>query len=236
MIKKTGFKKGIQDGIPICLGYFAVSIAFGIMAAGGGLTVVESVLISFFNLTSAGQYAGLTVMISAGSLIEMAVTQFVINLRYSLMGIALSQKLDEKFSGIWRWLGAFFITDEIFATAIDKDFAIKRTYFIGLGVMPVAGWSSGTLVGAILGNILPTIVTNALGVALFGMFIAVFVPKSRDDKKVLFAVLVAVALSCAIYYIPALSGISSGFAIIICAVVASALAAIVLPQPEEEEA
>lgn len=232
---QLGFHEGFRDGIPICLGYFAVSIAFGIMAAGGGLTILEAVMISFFNLTSAGQFAGLTVMLSAGSLIEMAVTQFVINLRYSLMAIALSQKLDDRFRGLSRWAGAFFITDEIFATSINHEEKITRSYFLALGIMPVLGWSGGTLTGAILGNVLPELVTNALGVALYGMFIAVFVPKARDDKKVLLAVLLAVALSVAIYYVPVLSGISAGFAIIICAVVASAVCAILMPPPQSEE-
>lgn len=227
-------KKGLRDGIPISLGYFAVSFAFGILAVDSGCTVLEAVLISFTNLTSAGQFAGLTVIAQAGTLLEMAVTQLVINSRYMLMSIAMSQKVDADFHGIWRWLLGYGITDEIFAAAIQTDGTIKRSYFGSLIILPVIGWTAGTFLGAFLGNILPVMLTNALGVALYGMFIAVVVPKAREDFHVLFAVLIAVAISMALKYIPVFSFISGGFGIIICAVAASAVGALVFPVKEDE--
>ena len=227
-------KKGLRDGIPISLGYFAVSFAFGILAVDSGCTVLEAVLISFTNLTSAGQFAGLTVIAQAGTLLEMAVTQLVINSRYMLMSIAMSQKVDADFHGIWRWLLGYGITDEIFAAAIQTDGTIKRSYFGSLIILPVIGWTAGTFLGAFLGNILPVMLTNALGVALYGMFIAVVVPKAREDFHVLFAVLIAVAISMALEYIPVFSFISGGFGIIICAVAASAVGALVFPVKEDE--
>ena len=227
-------KKGLRDGIPISLGYFAVSFAFGILAVDSGCTVLEAVLISFTNLTSAGQFAGLTVIAQAGTLLEMAVTQLVINSRYMLMSIAMSQKVDADFHGIWRWLLGYGITDEIFAAAIQTDGTIKRSYFGSLIILPVIGWTAGTFLGAFLGNILPVMLTNALGVALYGMFIAVVVPKAREDFHVLFAVLIAVVISVALKYIPAFSFISGGFGIIICAVAASAVGALVFPVKEDE--
>ena len=227
-------KKGLRDGIPISLGYFAVSFAFGILAVDSGCTVLEAVLISFTNLTSAGQFAGLTVIAQAGTLLEMAVTQLVINSRYMLMSIAMSQKVDADFHGIWRWLLGYGITDEIFAAAIQTDGTIKRSYFGSLIILPVIGWTAGTFLGAFLGNILPVMLTNALGVALYGMFIAVVVPKAREDFHVLFAVLIAVSISVALKYIPAFSFISGGFGIIICAVAASAVGALVFPVKEDE--
>ena len=227
-------KKGLRDGIPIALGYFAVSFAFGILAVDSGCTVLEAVLISFTNLTSAGQFAGLTVIAQAGTLLEMAITQLVINSRYMLMSIAMSQKVDADFHGIWRWLLGYGITDEIFAAAIQTDGTIKRSYFGSLIILPVIGWTAGTFLGAFLGNILPVMLTNALGVALYGMFIAVVVPKAREDFHVLFAVLIAVVISVALKYIPAFSFISGGFGIIICAVAASAVGALVFPVKEDE--
>ena len=227
-------KKGLRDGIPIALGYFAVSFAFGILAVDSGCTVLEAVLISFTNLTSAGQFAGLTVIAQAGTLLEMAVTQLVINSRYMLMSIAMSQKVYADFHGIWRWLLGYGITDEIFAAAIQTDGTIKRSYFGSLIILPVIGWTAGTFLGAFLGNILPVMLTNALGVALYGMFIAVVVPKAREDFHVLFAVLIAVVISVALKYIPAFSFISGGFGIIICAVAASAVGALVFPVKEDE--
>lgn len=227
-------KKGLRDGIPIGLGYFAVSFAFGILAVESGCTVFESVLISLTNLTSAGQFAGVTVIAQAGTLLEMALTQFVINARYMLMSIALSQKVDSGFRGIWRWILGFGITDEIFAAAIQSEPPVRKSYFGGLMFLPVIGWTSGTFFGAFLGNILPEILTNALGVALYGMFIAVVIPKSAEDSHVFVTVLLAVAISILLKYVPVFAGISSGFAIILCAILASAVGAMVFPVKEEE--
>ena len=228
------FKRGIKDGIPIALGYFSVSIAFGLMAAEAGCTWFEAMLISITNLTSAGQFAGVTVLAHMGSYLEMALTQLVINSRYALMGISLSQKVDKKFKGIWRLLLGYAITDEIFAVAIGQKGELSRSYYAGLFSIPVIGWTSGTVVGAVLGNIMPLIITNALGVALYGMFIAVVVPAARENLKVLSVVIVTIIISSALYYIPAFDGISAGFAIIICAVVASAIGAAIFPIPDED--
>lgn len=229
------FKKGIKDGIPIALGYFSVSIAFGLMAAEAGCNWFEAMLISITNLTSAGQFAGVTVLANMGSYLEMALTQLVINSRYAIMGISLSQKVDSRFKGIWRVLLGYAITNEIFAVAIGQKGELTRQYYAGLMCIPVLGWTSGTVVGAILGNIMPVIITNALGVALYGMFIAVVVPAARANLKVLATVAIAVAVSSAIYYIPAFSGISAGFAIIICAVAASAIGAAIFPVDADDD-
>ena len=226
------FNKGIKDGIPIALGYFSVSIAFGNMAVEAGCTWFEAVLISLTNLTSAGQFAGVTVITHMGSFIEMALMQFVVNSRYGLMGIALSQKVNSRFKGIWRIILGFAITDEIFAVAIGQ---VSRRYFAGLAVLPIAGWTGGTLVGAVMGNVMPVMVTSALGLALYGMFIAVVVPKTREDGHVLAAVIIAVAISVAFRYIPLFSGISAGFAIILCAVAASAAGALLFPVKEDDQ-
>lgn len=229
------FKQGIRDGIPIGLGYAAVSFAFGILAVDKDLTVSEAVLISLTNLTSAGQFAGLTIIAELGTLVEMALSQFIINLRYMLMAISLSQKVDDDFKGIWRWILGFAITDEIFAVAIQNPGKIKRNYFMGLTIIPIIGWTLGTLGGALLGNILPAIITNALGVALYGMFIAVVVPKARDDSHVFVAVCIAVGISVALKYIPVFANLSGGFAIIICTVVASLIAAVLFPVEVSED-
>ncbi len=229
------FTKGIRDGIPIALGYFSVSIAFGLMAVEAGCTWVEAMLISLTNLTSAGQFAGVTVLAHMGTYIEMALTQLVINSRYALMGISLSQKVNARFKGLWRVILGFAITDEIFAVAIGQEGEISRRYFAGLAIIPIIGWTSGTIVGAVLGNIMPEIITSALGVALYGMFIAVVVPKARENIHVLAVVIIAVAISVALRYIPVFSGISAGFAIIICAVIASAAGAVFFPVKEDEQ-
>ncbi len=225
------FKKGLKDGIPICLGYFSVSVAFGVMAIQKGLTWIEALLISLLNLTSAGQYAGLTILAAGGTLLEMALSQLLINARYSLMGISLSQKLETRFSIPYRLVLGFAITDEIFAVAAGNKY-VTRAYMAGLAILPILGWSSGTLCGALIGGIMPAILQSALGVALYGMFIAVVVPDAKDDKHILAVSGIAVLCSCLMYYLPMLKTVSSGFAVIICTVIAATLSAWFFPREE----
>lgn len=229
------FQNGIRDGIPIALGYLGVSFTFGIMGSAGGLSWWQTVLISMTNVTSAGQFAGLNIMLAAGGYFEMALAQFVINLRYSLMSISLSQKVDRKFTGIFRWIFGFVMTDEIFAVAAGHKGAVSRRYFLGLATLPYFGWAGGTLAGAILGDVLPELVVNALSVALYGMFIAIVVPAVRDSHTIGIPVAIAIVLSFILTYVPGLNQISVGFAVIICAVIASVIGAIFYPIDDEEE-
>ncbi len=227
------FKRGLRDGIPICLGYFSVSVAFGVTAAQGGLTWLEAMLISLLNLTSAGQKAGLDIIIAGGSLLEIALSQLLINARYSLMGISLSQKLEKSFSTPYRLILGFAITDEIFAVTSGNK-TVTRAYMAGVAILPILGWTGGTLCGALIGGIMPAIVQSALGVALYGMFIAVVVPDAKDDKHILAVSGIAMLFSCMMYYLPLLNNISGGFAIITCTVIAATLGAILFPREEVE--
>lgn len=234
MTTVNSFKKGIKDGIPICLGYFSVSFAFGIFTVECGFTIWQAVLISLFNLTSAGQLAGVPIMASGGTLAELALSQLVINSRYSLMSISLAQKLSSKVGFLKKLLISYGNTDEIFAVSISQKGEVGTRYMIGLITLPVLGWTSGTLIGAVAGNILPSMVTAALGIAIYGMFIAIVVPVTKKEKSVAMCVLVAIALSCAFKYAPLLSKVPSGFTVIICAVIASAIFAFISPiNPEE---
>ncbi len=224
---------GLKKGLPIALGYLSVSFGLGISVVNQGLQALWAVVVSMTNLTSAGQLAGVEVILMQGSLIEMVLTQLVINLRYSLMGIALSQKLGE-YSLRHRILTSFGITDEIFAVAVNEKGEIGPRYMYGLITLPYIGWTLGTVVGAFAGNILPAIVTASLGIAIYSMFVAIVVPESRDDKGVLYAVIIACVMSCAFYYFPIFGFISRGFSIIICAVAASAVMALLRPIKVEE--
>ncbi len=229
------FLEGIRDGIPICLGYLSVSFAFGISAVGMGLSVLEAVLISLFNLTSAGQLAGAPIIASFGSLSELAATQLIINLRYSLMSISLSQKFGDSVRLRDRFWIAFCTTDEIFAVASGKPHAVGRRYMLGLALTPPIGWTLGTLLGAVAGNILPESISSALGVAIYGMFVAIVLPPCKKNRATLMSVILSIALSCAFYYIPFLNRIGSGFVIIICAVVSSLVFALIAPISEESQ-
>ncbi|MBQ7202507.1 MAG: AzlC family ABC transporter permease [Eubacterium sp.] len=232
--KENTFLKGIVDGIPICLGYLSVAFAFGIFAVSNGLTAFESLLISMTNVTSAGQLAAVPIIISGGTLFELALSQLVINLRYALMSISLSQKLDKNVTLLDRFIIAFINTDEVFAVATSKK-EVSRQYMFGLILTPWLGWSAGTIIGAVAGSILPEIIISALGVMIYGMFIAIVVPAARDDKKVLICVIMAIVMSCAFKFVPALSNVHTGFVIIICSVVTSALCALMFPVDTQKE-
>ena len=230
---KLTFKKGLLHGFPIFLGYLSVSFGFGIAAVSSGLTPLEATIISASNLTSAGQAAGIGIIAGMGSYIEMILSQLIINIRYALMGVSLSQKVDTSFNLPHRMLAAFGITDEIFAIAYSQDKKITPSYMYGMILISWLGWTSGTLLGAFAGEILPSIITGAMGIMLYAMFVAIFIPPAKENKSVLVAVSVSIVLSVVFYY--ALPFITSGFSVIICAVVASTLAAIVFPIKEDAE-
>ena len=234
-MKKEKFLKGIKDGIPIGLGYLSVSFAFGIFAVESGLTIWQTLLISMLNVTSAGQLAGVPIITGGGTLIEMAVSQLVINVRYALMSVSLSQKLSKSVSFGDRFLISFVNTDEVFAVASGKKGLVGKSYLYGLITTPYFGWSLGTLIGAAAGNILPASVISALGIAIYGMFVAIVMPVVKENNKTLTCVITAIMLSCLFYYIPYLKQIPSGFTIIICAVLASVLFAVIAPIDVEEE-
>ena len=232
-MKKTDFRRGLVDGIPICLGYLSVSFAFGIFAVESGLALWQAVILSMTCVTSAGQLAAVPIIAGGGGLLELAVSQLVINMRYALMSVSLSQKLDEEVRLRDKLTIAFINTDEVFAVASGRKGSVSKWYMFGLILTPWLGWAGGTLTGAVAGNILPAIVTSALGVAIYGMFVAIVVPEAKKNRPTALCVLLAVALSCVFYYVPVLRAIPSGFTIIVCAVVASAVMACVAPIEEE---
>ena len=230
------FKRGLRDGIAIAIGYFSVSISFGLTAVASGISWWEAVLISLTNLTSSGQFAGIGIIAASGSYVEMMVTELVINMRYALMSISLSQKLDPTFKRWQQLILGHCNTDEIFAVAMSRNKTVTPAYMTGLAVLPYIGWTGGTLVGAICGNILPTTLGNALGIMIYGMFLAIIIPAMRKEHPILVVVCVAVLLSSIIHFVPVFSFITDGFSIIICAVAASAVGALLYPVSEEEEA
>lgn len=231
---KSDFLKGMSDGIPISLGYLSVSFGFGIKAVQSGISVLAASIISLTNLTSAGQAAGVDIIAAGGTLIEMLLVQLTINIRYSLMALSLSQKLNSKFNTPHRLLASYGITDEIFALCSAQKGLISPAYMYGVIFIATIGWVSGTFLGASAGEILPASVSAALGIVLYGMFLAIIVPPSRKNKSILFVVIAAALMSIIFKYL--ITAVSGGFAIIICAVAASALGAMLFPVKESEEA
>lgn len=235
-MKWNEFKNGVRTGVPVGLGYFSVSFGFGAMVVAQGLSAWIATLISATNLTSAGQFAGLTLIVAAGTLWEMVMTQIVINSRYSLMSIALAQRMGERIGFLPRLLIAFFNTDEIFALAMARREPLTVPFMLGLGTLPIIGWTGGTLMGAIAGSVLPQDIRAALGVMLYGMFIAIVIPPARQEKPVCIVMILALVLSCLFAWVPMLQQISAGISIVLCTVVAAAVCAALFPIQDEEVA
>ena len=232
--ENNNFKMGLADGIPIALGYVPVSFAFGIFATSSGLGIIETIMISLFNLTSAGQMAAVPIIAGGGSLVELALTQLIINMRYSLMSVSLSQRFGKSVRFADRFAIAYTNTDEIFGVAIGKQTPLGRKYLYGLPIAPYFGWALGTALGAVAGNVLPSIVVSSLGIALYCMFIAIVIPPAKEKPTTAAAVILAIAVSCVFYYVPYLSKIPDGFVIMICAVGVSLLFALIAPISDDE--
>ena len=227
------FSKGLKAGIPIGIGYLSVSFSFGIIAVSYGMLWWQAVLISMTTLTSAGQLAGVGIMVNPAQYVDMLISQLTINVRYSFMSVSLSQKTSKEFGTFKRFILGFFMTDEIFAVASNER-EVSTKFFSGLTVFPYIGWTLGTLLGTIVGNVLPDSLMNALCLAIYGMFIAIVIPKVRDSSALFIVVLVSVALSCMFYYVPALTTVSAGLSVSICAVVAAVIGAIFFPVKEDD--
>ena len=219
------FKNGIKDGIPVALGYLAVSFSFGIVAKTSGLTIFQAVLMSATNVTSAGQFAGLGLISASASYMELAIIQLIINLRYSLMSCAISQKIDFKVPFFHRFFIGFGITDEIFGLSVCKKEKLNPFYNYGLMSIAIPGWILGTLFGVISGNILPERIINALSIAIYGMFIAIIIPPAKENKLLTGVIMISMISSFLFTKLPVLNQISSGFKLIILSVFISGIAA-----------
>ena len=228
------YLQGCRDGVPIGLGYLAVSFAFGIKALEAGLTVAQAVIMSIFNLTSAGQFASLSVIAAGGSYVELALSQLVINLRYCLMSASLSQKLDRRFPFYHRFLMAYGTTDEVFALSAAAKGPLSPYYTYGLMSAAIPGWTLGTLLGAAAGSILPHRALSALGMALYAMFCAIIIPPARKSRVLPGLIAAAMGLSWLFSVLPLLREISGGTRVIILTVALAALAASLFPVKEEE--
>ena len=234
MTRRQYFTAGFKDGIPICLGYIAVSFTFGIMAKKVGISIFDAVLISLTNVTSAGQFAGLSLIASTASYIEMAITQLIINLRYCLMSFSLSQKLEKGVSNGHRLAVAFGVTDEIFGVSASQEGRISPWYNYGVMCVAIPGWTLGTLAGAVSGSLLPDFLVSALSVAIYGMFLAVIIPPAKKNRAVLGVVIGAMAVSTLFAVVPVLNKVSTGFVIIITTLLVAGLAAHFCPVEEKE--
>lgn len=229
------YKKGIRDGIPIALGYFAVAFTLGIVAKKAGLTAFQAGLTSALTNASAGGYAGFTLIAAGASYLEVALTELIVNARYLLMSCALSQKLDPNTSLLHRALIAFDVTDEIFGISVSVTGTLNPFYNYGAMSVAIPGWALGTVFGVITGNILPASLVSALSVGLYGMFLAIIIPPAKKSKVIAGLIIISMTLSFAFANLPVLSNISSGIRVIILTVAISLAAALLFPVKEENE-
>ena len=232
--KRADYRYGFRKGLPIGAGYITVSFAFGVMAVGKGLTPLLAVFISLTNLTSAGQFAGTNLLVEGAGILEIALTVFVINLRYMLMSLALSQKLQTGTGLFKRLVFGFGITDETFAVAVTETHKISAEYLFGLITAPIIGWTFGTALGAFASGILPPALQSAMGIALYAMFIAIIVPPAKKSKPVVFVLALSILLSCTLHSLRIFDFISDGFQIIISTVLSAAAAALLFPVENKE--
>ena len=228
------YKYGLKRGTPIALGYIPVSFAFGLMAVSNGLSPWLAIFISLSNLTSAGQFAGTSLIIQNAGYIEITLTTFIINIRYMLMSLSLSQKLDSKVTLIERFIFSFGITDETFAVAAAEKMELSYGYMLGLITGPILGWSTGTALGAFICSALPSTFSAALGIALYGMFLAIIIPPAKHSTTVLGVILSACALSCIMSVVPYIKEISTGFRVIIVTLLVCSIGALVAPIKDEQ--
>lgn len=223
------FIRGIKKGFPICLGYIPVSFTFGLIAVKMGFNPLEATIISMTNMASAGQFAGIRLIEGGAPYIELVITTFVINLRYMLMSLSLSQKVVSDMPFYKRAVMAFCITDEVFALAAMEKDDVCFPFFGGLMTTPIAGWTLGTFLGAVASSLLSPMLQGCFGIALYCMFIAIIIPPARKGRKVAIAVVVSALLSCLFKYVPGINVLSKsgggGWAIIVAAILGAAICA-----------
>ncbi len=231
---RTWFLKGLRDGIPISLGYLAVSFTLGIAAKNAGFTPFQAMITSLTNNASAGQFAGFTLIAAGAGYLELAVMELVANARYLLMSCAMSQKLAPETSVFHRLLVSFDVTDEIFGVSMSVPGKLNPFYTYGLIAIAAPGWASGTYLGVLMGNLLPVNMVRALSVGLYGMFLAVIIPPARKSRILAVVILISMAVSFAFTRLPLISTLSTGTRTILLTVLIAGGAAVLFPVKEEQ--
>lgn len=233
---KSWFAKGLRDGIPIALGYLAVSFTLGIAAKDAGFTPFQAMLASFTNNASAGEFAGFTLIAAGASYLEVAIMELVANARYLLMSCALSQKLPANTSMLHRLILSYDVTDEIFGISMAVPGKLNPYYSYGAISIAIPGWAIGTYLGVLMGNLLPANIVSALSVGLYGMFLAIIIPPARKSRILAGVVLVSMVASFAFTKLPFIASLSSGTRTILLTVLIAGGAAILFPVDEEADA
>jgi len=231
--KILNFRQGLRDALPIGLGYFSVSAAFGMICINSALPGWAAPLMSLTNFTGTGQFVGASMIAVHTVLAEILLTIAVINARYFLMSVSLSQRLSSKCSFFQRSIIAFGITDEVFAVAMQQNKTIGTRYYVGLMTSAYSGWIIGTVLGTLVGSIIPVDLVSAMGIAIYAMFIAIVIPPLKKSRAILAVVAMAAAINCILYYVPLFSFLDNGLTVIVSGIAASLLGALLFPQEPE---
>lgn len=224
--QKQTFFHGCKDAIPIALGYLSVSFAFGILTVQHGLPIWTPALISATNFTGTGQFVGADLIAAGSTLLQIAITILVVNLRYLLMSLSVSQIVEEEMPLWQRFVIAFGVTDEIFAVSMQQREPLRFSYLMGLMLFSFFGWNTGTVLGSFASSVLPNSVQSALGIAIYAMFLAIIIPPARKSKLITFVITVSVLLSCALHWLPGLNRMDEGWTIIFSGVIAALVGAV----------
>ncbi len=234
--KKVDFARGLRDGIPIMLGYLAVAFTLGIAARNAGLNAFQSALASFTNHASAGEFVGFTLIAAGAGIWELALMEVVANARYLLMSCAMSQKLAPSTPFIHRLLVGYCLTDEVFGVSMAQEGFLRPAYTYGAFLIAVLGWTSGSALGVLVGNILPARAVSALSVGLYGMFLAIIVPPARKNRFLCALIVLSMTASALFTVLPLIKDLSAGVRTILLTVAISAAAALLCPVRDEENA
>ena len=234
MEQKLTMKKGITDALPIFLGYFSVSIAFGVLAVKKGIPLWAPLVMSLTDFSGTGQFAALDLLSSLAAFAEIACAILIINARYFLMSVSLSQKLPPDIKQWQRYIIAFGNTDEVYAVAMGQTLPLNFKYILGLILCSYCGWVGGTVAGTFGGSMVPAAVSSAFGISLYAMFLAIIIPPATQSKPITVTILLAGFISCIFYYTPGLKNLSSGWIIIISGIAASAFSALKFPVTEDK--
>ena len=234
-MKKEKFLYGLHDGIPIGLGYLAVSFGLGISCRTAHLSPFQGFLLSLLNNASAGEYGGITVIAGDAGFLMMVLMMLVVNARYMLMSCALSQHLAPGTSLAQRLFLAFDLTDELFGISIAQPGYLSVWYYAGAMCAAIPGWSLGTVLGVLTGNLMPQWAVSGCSVMLFGMFLAIIIPEGKRSRVVLGCIAVSFASGWLASVLPVVREWSEGMRILLLTVVISAGAALLFPRKEDAQ-
>lgn len=191
--RRRQYLRGLRAGIPVIFGFIPVGIAYAIMARQAGFSALQTCLMSLTVFAGASQMMAVGMYAQGAGVVAMIVATFILNLRHVIMSTCVAERMPRL--SLWqKLLAGFGVTDESFAIfTTEKKENLTVWFFFGMITVTYSSWNVGTLIGALASDVLPTIITASLGVALYAMFIGLLVPNLTGNfRLVLLVVMTAV--------------------------------------------